>query len=150
LDVDWDPYNDDWFPEPPLNDPDSPHMFHDNGEYKCYHLSEFSSVPGTPRYVCTNVVIYTDPVDYQKFQPNFGRCSVDIIKKTFEHTTQHVRSLHLYGEMRRHFKSRFPAFNVARNEPVATDTIFLCPDFCCPLLPCYRRVWYENRLRISG
>jgi hypothetical protein len=50
---------------------------------------------------------------------------VNYCKNTFDNTTQLACSLHLYGSMRKHCKSRFPAFNVSRrNEPVATDTIY--------------------------
>jgi hypothetical protein len=50
---------------------------------------------------------------------------VEVIKETFSVTTQYGRSQHLYDDMRKHYKSRFPAMNVARqNEPVATDIIY--------------------------
>ena len=50
---------------------------------------------------------------------------VDLIKKTFKVTTQFARHLNEYNDMWRHYKSRFPAFNVVRrNEDVATDTVF--------------------------
>jgi hypothetical protein len=66
-----------------------------------------------------------DPVDYESLRPRFGWAPTDIIKHTFNNTTQYVRSLHMYDDMRKHFKSRFPAFNVMRrNEAVATDTVY--------------------------
>ena len=45
-------------------------------------------------------------------------------KKTFENPTQWAVTSTRFP-MRKHFKSRFPAFNIPhRNEAVATDTIF--------------------------
>jgi hypothetical protein len=55
---------------------------------------------------------------------------VDCIKKTIESTTQYAwASVRL--PMQKHFKSRFPSYNVHRwNESVATDTVLFCdtPD----------------------
>ena len=68
-----------------------------------------------------------NPVEpnYDSLQPYFGWMPIDIIKHTFKNTTQYARSIHLYDNMRKHYKSRFPALNVTRrNESVATDTIF--------------------------
>jgi len=66
------------------------------------------------------------PVDYHRLRPFFGWISVETIKRTFEHTTRYARYSGSYP-LRKHFKSRFPALNIHRqNEPVATDTIF--PD----------------------
>jgi hypothetical protein len=54
-----------------------------------------------------------------------GWFPIKIIEETLKNTTQYGRSLNLYGEMRKHFKSRFPSLNVTRrNEKVATDTVF--------------------------
>jgi hypothetical protein len=58
-------------------------------------------------------------------QPRLGWVPLNIIQRKFENTTQYVRSIPLYGEMRKHYKSRFPSFNfVRRNEPVETDKFF--------------------------
>ena len=64
-------------------------------------------------------------IDYNKSKPYFGWVNADTIKKTFENSTQWAMTSTRFP-MRKHFKSRFPAFNIpCRNEAVATDTIFL-------------------------
>jgi hypothetical protein len=70
-----------------------------------------------------NTVTVTKP-DLVLLQPFFGWVPVDRIKKTIDSTTQFARaSVRL--PMQKHFKSRFPAYNVHRwNESVATDTFF--------------------------
>ena len=61
--------------------------------------------------------------DYKKVQPCLGFAPLEVIKKTFEKTTQFARNI-VRLPFRTHFKSRFPALNVRRrNEPVATDTV---------------------------
>ena len=63
-------------------------------------------------------------IDYNKLKPSFGWVNADTIKKTFENSTQWAVTFTRFL-MRKHFKSRFPAFNIPhRNEAVATDTIF--------------------------
>ena len=57
-------------------------------------------------------------------KPYFGWVHADTIKKTFENSTQWAL-ISTRFPMRKHFKPRFPAFNIPRrNEAVATDTIF--------------------------
>jgi hypothetical protein len=52
-----------------------------------------------------------------------GWLPTDIIKKTFEVTTQYAR-MPLNTVLRKHFKSPNPAVNIRRrDEPIATDTI---------------------------
>jgi Reverse transcriptase (RNA-dependent DNA polymerase) len=63
--------------------------------------------------------------DIEQLRPYFGWSPSLVVKKTLENTTQFGRSIHLYDNMRKHYKSRYPAMNVSRrNEPVATDTIY--------------------------
>jgi hypothetical protein len=63
------------------------------------------------------------PPDYTSLRPLFGWLPVDIIKKTFEVTTQYAR-LPMSTHLKKAFRSPFPAANVhRRNEPVATDKI---------------------------
>ena len=63
-------------------------------------------------------------IDYNKFKPYFGWVNADTIKKMFENSTQWVLTSSRFP-MRKHFKSRFPAFNIpCRNDAVPTDTIF--------------------------
>ena len=57
-------------------------------------------------------------------KPYYGLINAETIKKTFANSSQWgVTSTRF--PMRKHFKSRFPAFDIPRrNEAVATDTIF--------------------------
>ena len=68
--------------------------------------------------------IKTKPIDFEKLRPYFGWVNKHTIEKTFHKTTQWAVASTRYP-MRKHFKSRFPAFNIPRHsEGVATDTIF--------------------------
>ena len=63
-------------------------------------------------------------VDFEKLRPFFGWVQPDVIKKTFDKSTQWAVAITRFP-MRKHIKSRFPALNISRrSEPVATDTIF--------------------------
>ena len=63
-------------------------------------------------------------IDYNKLKPYFGWVNAETIKKTFENSTQWAVTSTRFP-MRKHFKSRFPPFNIPhRNEVVATHTIF--------------------------
>ena len=58
-----------------------------------------------------------------KLKPYFGGVNAETIKKTLQTTQWAVTSTRF--PMRKHFKSRFPTFNIqCKNETVATDTIF--------------------------
>ena len=64
------------------------------------------------------------PPDYEAAKPCLGWAPMDIIKRTFLATTQRAKNL-FRVPMRKHFRARWPAFNVPRrDEPVATDSIF--------------------------
>ena len=64
-----------------------------------------------------------EPRDYEALRPRFAWLPADIVKKTFEVTTQYAR-MPLNTILRKRFKSPNPAVNVRRrDEPVATDTI---------------------------
>ena len=68
--------------------------------------------------------ITPQPIDFEKLRPYFGWVNKHTIEKTFHKTTQWTVASTRYP-MRKHFKSRFPAFNIPRrSEEVATDTIF--------------------------
>ena len=68
--------------------------------------------------------ITTQPIDFEKLRPYFGWGNKHTIEKPFHKTTQWDVPSTRYP-MRKHFKSRFPAFNIPRqSEEVATDTIF--------------------------
>ena len=55
--------------------------------------------------------IKTQPIDFEK--PYFGWVNKNTIEKTFHKTTQWAVASTRYP-MRKHFKSRFPAFNLPR------------------------------------
>jgi hypothetical protein len=70
-------------------------------------------------YHIQNVNLSPQNIDYPSYQSKIGWCPMDLIKPTFEYTTQLARGL------QKHYNSRFPALNFSqRNEPVATDTVF--------------------------
>jgi hypothetical protein len=63
------------------------------------------------------------PRDYDALHPRFAWLPTDIIKKTFDVTTQYAR-MPLNTVLRKCFKSPNPAVNVRRrDEPMAMDTI---------------------------
>jgi hypothetical protein len=75
-------------------------------------------------YVVNTHSVAVPERDFNVRRPNFGWAPADIIKRTFDCTTQWAKMVERYP-FRKHFKSRFPALNVPRrNEPVATDTVF--------------------------
>ena len=80
-----------------------------------------TSLPGT---VNPPKRILPKQPDFSKLRPYFGWLPAERIKATIKCTTQWFRAEDKI-DMRRHFKSRFPAANVSRlNEIVATDTFF--------------------------
>jgi hypothetical protein len=123
LDNDIDPLETDWYPSILFDDPYGPHPFDHRGFHQ---QNAFQSIlMETVDIVVSNTTTQPLVPDDERLCPKFGWCSIDTIKHTFANTTQFARSLHLYGSMRKHYKSRFPAFNVSRRcEPVATDTIY--------------------------
>ena len=75
------------------------------------------------RYANTRVTAKHSP-DLEALRPYFGWTPLERIRRTLEVTTQFGRADQRLP-MRKHFKTRFPAANVARlNDTVATDTFF--------------------------
>ena len=65
------------------------------------------------------------PRTYEKYRDYFLRASNDVIKRTFDATTQFARSGWITGKIYDTHRAPFPALNVVRrNESVATDTFF--------------------------
>ena len=63
-------------------------------------------------------------IDFAALQPKFGWLPVDVIKSTFENTTQFYRTP-ASPQLKKRFRSPYPACNVQRRqEPLATDTVF--------------------------
>jgi hypothetical protein len=62
--------------------------------------------------------------DYERLRPFFGWMPTDVIKRTFEVTTQYAR-MPMSTILKKRYKSPNPALNVhRRDEPVATDTVY--------------------------
>ena len=62
--------------------------------------------------------------DYDSLQPFFGWLPTNVIKKTFEVTTQFAR-MPMSTILKKRYKSPNPALNVhRRNEAIATDTVY--------------------------
>ena len=65
------------------------------------------------------------PPDYEALRPFFLNASVDVIKRTFDATTQFARTNIGGLQLKKTYKTPFPACNIHRcNEAVATDTIY--------------------------
>ena len=69
-------------------------------------------------------VVKEQEKDYEKYRPYLLYSPLDVIKKTFENTTQFAK-LPMSDRLKTAYRSPHPANNVhRRNEPVATDTVF--------------------------
>ena len=65
------------------------------------------------------------PPDYESLRPFFLNATADVIKRTFAATTQYARTNIGGLQLKKTFKTPFPACNIhRRNEAVATDTIY--------------------------
>ena len=63
-------------------------------------------------------------IDFESYRSKLAWLPVEVIKNTFERTTQFYR-MHIGTYLKKRYKSPFPACNVhRRNEPVATDTVY--------------------------
>ena len=143
-DHDWDPSvldyemedNDEWFnamEDLPTLSPDP--YFDEFGDYRHIHLVteaiQCDSIMDnsilndtTSIFQAYEHVVKPRAIDYQRFHSKFAFLPADIIKHTFENTTQFYRSTGSFTQ-KKHYKSPFPAANVMRrNEPVASDTVF--------------------------
>lgn len=70
------------------------------------------------------ISVDTKEPDYNKQRPLFAWLPTDIIKKTYELTTQYAR-IPMITLLSKRYMSPNPACNVhRRDEPVATDTVF--------------------------
>ena len=72
----------------------------------------------------TPITTKSTPPDFESLRPYFGWLPTNIVKLTFNHTTQYARTP-ISAILKKHYKSPFPALNVhRRDEPVATDTVY--------------------------
>ena len=75
-------------------------------------------------YLSNNTTVIKKEQDCSLLRPYFSWLPTDIVKKTFQLTAQHARTL-MATILKKHYKSPFPALNVSRrNEPVDTDTFY--------------------------
>ena len=89
-----------------------------------HHLASTTTV-NEHQIQCNNKSIAKKHPNYEALRPFFINASAKVIKRTFEATTQFARKVTNGLQLRRTFRSPFPALNVARrNEPVATDSVF--------------------------
>ena len=94
---------------------------HFNG--RVHHI--LTHPPGRSNMALHNHAIKTQPIDFEKLRPYFSWVNKHTIEKPFHKSTQSAVASTKYP-MRKHFKSRFPAFHIPRHsEEVASDTIFL-------------------------
>ena len=145
-DVDWDPTsldcegeisNEVWF-DAQSSFPDGPHdkIFDEVGNYR--HLSsqelyyfdaETYLEPNLEDVietfvVCNNITTKTNEPQYELMRPLFNWLPLNVIKKTFQLSTQYGRTP-ASAIMKKTYRSPFPALNVKRrSEPVATDTVY--------------------------
>ena len=143
-DTDWNPSildceqedNEEWFnamEDLPSLTPDP--LFDEYGDYRNIHIISQAIMTD----LCLENAVLTDPtslfqlysqeikprqVDYERYQSKLAWLPLDIIKKTFEATTQFYRTP-MGTHLKKRYKSPFPACNVnRRSEPVATDTVY--------------------------
>jgi hypothetical protein len=80
--------------------------------------------PSVPSHRCQPRTVTTKEQYYQSLRPFFGWLNPNVIKKTFENTTQYAR-IPMGTLLKRAFKSPNPALNVHRRpEPVACDIVY--------------------------
>ena len=94
----------------------------DNSKGRVHHTVTHS--PGNSNIAQHKHIIIPQPIDFEKLRPYFGWVIKHTIEKAFNKTTQWAVASTRYP-MRKHLKSRLPAFNIpSKSEEVATDTIF--------------------------
>ena len=107
-------------PDPSVRDQHDPRI-DECGNIHSRVIHTLSILPDTPTTSIKKHDQQPTTIDYNTY---FGWVHADTIKKTFENSTQWAVASTRYP-MRKHFKSRFPAFNILhRNEAIATDIIF--------------------------
>ena len=112
-----------WAPDPSLHGAHDPRI-DEFGNFKGRVQHTLTQSPALSHIAQHKHAITPQPIDFEKLRPYFGWVNKHTIEKTFHKTTQWAVASTRYP-MRKHFKSRFPAFNIPRrSEEVATDTIF--------------------------
>ena len=112
-----------WAPDPSLRGAHDPRI-DEFGNFKGRVQHTLIQSPALSNIAQHKHAITPQPIDFGKLRPCFGWVNKHTIEKTFHKTTQWAVASTRYP-MRKHFKSRFLAFNIPRqSEEVATDTIF--------------------------
>ena len=112
-----------WAPDPSARDQHDPRI-DECGNIHIRPIHTLSILSDTPTTSIQKHDQQPAAIDYNKLKPYFGWVNAETIQKTFENSTQWAVTSTRFP-MRKHFKSRFPAFNILhRNETVSTDTIF--------------------------
>ena len=112
-----------WPPDPSQHGTHDPRI-DEFGNFKGRVQHTLTQSPALSHLAQHKHAITTQPIDFEKLRPYFGWVNKHTIEKTFHKTTQWAVASTRYP-MRKHFKSRFPAFTIPRqSEEVATDTIF--------------------------
>ena len=146
-DTDWDPSvldneiddNEHWFDAvSDFTDGDSNQLFDLQGNYRHRHVVhridinsphlEDGILPTCPQFFdvydaeITNTERDITPKEpkYSSYIPNFAWQSAEVVKRTFEATTQYIR-LPVSTHLTQHFKSPFPALNVNRRKESAVS-----------------------------
>ena len=143
-DVDWDPTiidceledGEEWFDAmEDLPEPDPDPLFDEFGDYR--HVHHVAQAMVNSNLIDNHVIKdYNDvlqlynqnltpsKIDYESYRSKLAWLPVDVIKNTFERTTQFYR-MPMGTYLKKRYKSPFPACNVhRRDEPVATDTVY--------------------------
>ena len=137
-DVDWDPSSVDckvsddvtWY-DAISDDPDGNQFFRDFDEHGNHRAAIIVDVHAFRSQLNLNETqvaamrTVPTPRTYETYRDYFLRASSDVIKKTFDATTQFARSGWISGKIYDTHRAPFPALNVRRrNESVATDTFY--------------------------
>ena len=112
-----------WSPDPTARDQHDPRI-DECGNIHTRNIHTLSILSDTPTVSIKKHDQQPTNIDYDKLKPYFGWVNAETIKNTFENSTQWA-VISTRFQMRKHFKSRFLAFNIpCRNEAVSTDTIY--------------------------
>ena len=111
-----------WAPDPSQRGAHDPRI-DEFGDFKGRVQHTFTHSPGLSNIAQHKHAITTQPIDFEKLRPYFCWVNKCTIEKTFHKTTQWAVASTRYP-MSKHFKSRFPAFNIPRQseEVIFSDT----------------------------
>ena len=105
-----------WAPDPSQRGAHDPRI-DEFGNFKGRVHRTLTHSPAISNIAQHKHAITTQPIDFEKLRPYLGWVN--------KHTIEKPSTKPLNVPMTKHFKSRFPAFNIhRRSEEVATDTIF--------------------------